>query len=257
MICLKHSLGEFDELQILPLADLHIGDIHSDGKKIMEWIEYIKNTPNCYTIINGDVCDVAIRHSIGDIYGATLQPMEQLKQCVKIFGPIKDKILLFTSGNHERRIYRETGMDLTQVMANQLEIGERYAPESALLFIQFGKQSGHKKFWPMTYIIYAVHGSANGRQEGSKINRLVQLANIVDADIYLHSHTHTPAIVRNSYYRTIVQQATVVKVDKLFINTSAALNWGGYGEALSFKPNSIETPLIILDGHKRKMRAIL
>ena len=252
-----NKLPEFDQLQILPLADLHIGDIHSDGKKINEWLAYIRDTENCYTILNGDLMDTAIKTSIGDTYGATLQPMQQLQQCVKIFEPIKDKILAVTAGNHEARIYKTDGLDTTQLMCNQLGIPEKYSPASVLIFVQFGRQSGYKKYWPMTYTLYCAHGTGGGRKEGGKINRLVELASIIDADIYIHSHTHTPAIIRNGYYRTFIAGHSVKKVDRLFVNTSASLDYGGYGEFQNYKPNSLETPLIFLDGHKRDMKAIL
>lgn len=256
MKVIKHKLGDFEQLQILPLADLHIGDIHSNGQKIMEWLKYIEETPNCYTILNGDLMDTAIKTSIGDTYGATLRPMEQLQQCVKLFDPIKGKILAVTGGNHEARIYRSDGLDVTQMMCSQLGL-ECYSPESALIFVQFGKQNASRHYWPMLYTIYCVHGSGGGRKEGGKINRLVDLSSIIDADIYLHSHTHLPAIVRNSYYRVDTQKKCTVKVDRLYLNTSSSLDYGGYGEVQSYKPNSLETPMIILDGRKRGMRAVL
>lgn len=256
MKVIKHRLGDFEQLQILPLADLHIGDIHSNGQKILEWLKYIEDTPNCYTILNGDLMDTAVKTSIGDVYGSTLRPMEQLQQCAKLFEPIKDKILAVTGGNHEARIYRNDGLDVTQMMCNQLGL-ECYSPESAIIFLQFGKQSSHMKCWPMMYTIYCTHGSSNGRKEGSKANRLADLANIIDADIYLHSHTHLPMIMRNSYFRVDTQKKCTVKVDRLFLNTSSSLDYGGYGEIQSYKPNSLETPMIILDGRKRGMRAVL
>ena len=258
MNVIKHTLPEFRELQILPLADLHIGDIHSNGQKILQWIDYIKTNENCYAILNGDLMDTATRHSLGDVFSSTYNPMQQLEQCVKLFGPIADKILCVTGGNHEARIYKTDGLDTTAMLCNQLQIGDRYAPESALVFVTFGRQNGHRNNYPMTYSIFCTHGSgAGGRMEGGKINRLVQLANIVDADIYLHSHVHTPAIVRNSFYRTFAPRKCIEKVDRLFINTSAALDYGGYGEFFAYKPNSLETPLILLDGAKRGMRAVL
>ena len=93
--------------------------------------------------------------------------------------------------------------------------------------------------------------------EGGKVNRLVQLANIIDADIYIHSHTHVPAVVRNSYHRVDTRRFAIMKVDRLFVNTSSSLEYGGYGEFFAYKPNSLETPLIVLDGHQHKMQAIL
>jgi hypothetical protein len=46
-------------------------------------------------------------------------------------------------------------------------------------------------------------------------------------------------------------------VDKLFVNTAANLRYGGYGEAGEFKPSSMETPVIYLDGTKKDFKARL
>ena len=257
MKVISHQLPEYEQLKILPLADLHIGDIHSDGQKIQEWIQMVRDEENCYCILNGDLMDAAIKSSSGDIYGASLQPMRQLEQAVKLFGDVKDKILAVLPGNHEARIYRSDGLDLTQIMCTQLGIGERYSNTSAYLFVRFGKSNGKTHYLPICYTIYAVHGAGGGRMEGGKVNRLMQLASICDADIYIHSHTHLPAIVKNSYYRMCLTNDSVAKVDRLFVNTSSTLNYGGYGEIQTYKPNSIETPLIILDGKKHLARVIL
>lgn len=256
MKAIKIDLGDFSEVSILPIADLHLGDIRSDFKRIQGYLDLLRETPNAFTILNGDLMDAAIQSSIGDTYGATLQPMEQLSQCVKLFEPIKEKILAVLPGNHELRIYRQDGLDLTQIMCNQLGIGERYAETGALLFIRVGK-STHDTRKKIAYTIYATHGAGGGRTEGAKIKRLSDLASIVDADIYLHSHTHLPAIFRQAYYRVNMGNSSVAKADKLFINTGAALEYGGYAETQGLKPTSLETPVIRLDGTRKRMTAAL
>ena len=135
MKVITHDLGKHDEISILPLADWHVGDPASDGKRITEWLDYLKRTPNAYAILNGDLMNCAIRNSISDVY-TDLSPMEQLKQCVKLFDPIKEKILAVNPGNHELRIYRNDGLDLTQIMCDQLGIGNVYSPASSLLFVR-------------------------------------------------------------------------------------------------------------------------
>ena len=139
---IRCDLPYAESIEIHPMADLHIGDRQCDFKLIMERIEYIKNTPNAYCILNGDLMDTAVATSIGDTYGASIQPMEQLKQCMNIFMPIKDKILAVTPGNHEHRVYKTDGLDLTELMCAQLGIPQKYSPTTALLFIRFGKGSG-------------------------------------------------------------------------------------------------------------------
>lgn len=245
------------QIEIHPMSDLHIGDNCCDFKLIMERINYIKETPNAYCILDGDLMDTAIASSIGDTYGANLQPMEQLKTCVKIFEPIKDKILAVLPGNHESRVYKSDGLDLTELMCAQLGIPQKYSPTTALLFIRFGDQGGRRNNRPHLYTCYVTHGSGGGRREGGKVNRLADLAAIVDADIYCHGHTHLPMVFKEAYYRVSGGNSSVALVDKLFINTAAALDYGGYGDKAGFKPASKRSPVLYLDGLKHDMWAML
>ena len=258
MRAIKCDLPYADTIEIHPMADLHIGDAHCDYKGILERLEYIKNTPNAYVILDGDLMDTAIANSVGDTYGAKIQPMEQLKHCVKLFEPIKDKILAVLPGNHENRVYRADGIDTTAIMCSQLGLQGRYSETTALLFVRFGKQTGHKGHGRrQLYTIYATHGSGGGRRPGGKVNRLEDLAGIVDADIYLHAHTHLPVVMKQGFYRVSGSNSSVALVDKMFVNTAASLDYGGYGDRAGFKPASKRAPVIFLNGHKRDMYAQL
>ena len=257
MKAIRCDLPFAEKIEIHPMADLHIGDSNCDFKLIMERIEHIKNTDNAYCILDGDLMDTAISSSIGDTYGANLQPMEQLKMCVKIFEPIKDKILAVLPGNHENRVYKSDGMDITELMCAQLGIPHKYSPTTALLFIRFGKGNANNRHRPILYTAYVTHGSGGGRKEGGKVNRLADLASIVDADIYITGHTHLPLVMKEAFFRVSGSNSSVALVDKLFINTSAWLNYGGYGDKAGFKPASKKTPVIYLDGLKHDMWAQL
>lgn len=257
MKAIKCDLPFAEVIEIHPMADLHIGDNMCDFKSVMERIAYIKSTPNAYCILDGDLMDTAIASSIGDTYGANIQPMEQLKQCVKVFEPIKDKILAVLPGNHENRVYKTDGIDLTEIMCSQLGIAQRYSPTTALLFIRFGKSQKNMPNRRQLYTAYVTHGSGGGRREGGKVNRLADLASIVDADIYIHAHTHLPVIFKESFFRTSAGNSSVALVDKLFVNTAASLNYGGYGDRMGYKPSSKKSPVIYLDGLKHDMWAKL
>lgn len=254
---------DLTSIEVHTLSDLHLGDRHCDFKKIAEKLKEIEAKPNAYVILNGDLINNATTQSISDTYGETLSPMEQLREAVGLFKPIKDRILAITSGNHENRTHRTDGIDLTDIMARELGVGDRYAPESVMLFLRVGearngkKSTGKDTVRQICYLIYTTHGSGGGRKEGGKVNRLADLASIVDADIYIHSHTHLPAIFTEAYFRTDIQNSKVASVDKLFVNTNAWLKYGGYGEAHGFKPASTEAPVIHLDGTVKKFAAKL
>lgn len=255
---------ELSSIEIHTFADEHIGDEHSDIKRVMDRIEYIKNTPNAYCVMNGDIMDNATKTSIGDTYTQVFNPMEQLAKAVELFSPIKDKILCITHGNHENRTYKKEGINLSRLIATQLGLADRYTPTSAILFLRVGENArgwretnGSGNLRQICYTFYVLHGSGGGRKEGAKAIRLADMASIIDCDIYIHSHTHLPMIMKQAYHRVDARNNGVSLVDKLFVNTAANLNYGGYGEAQAFKPSSKDTPVIYLSGTKKEFTARL
>lgn len=244
-------------LEIHTFADLHIGDKSCDIQLVKDRINAVRDNPNAYCILNGDIINNATKTSVSDCYAEELSPMEQIQLFTTLFEPIKDKILAITNGNHENRTYVKEGVDITALCTKQLGIYDRYSKEGILIFLRFGKQNTDHHELPVRYVIYATHGSGGGRKEGAKAIRLADMASIVDADIYIHSHTHLPMVMKQAYYRTDVINSKFQLVDKLFVNTSSYLNYGGYGQSLEFKPNSKDTPVIYLDGKKKRFTANL
>lgn len=256
MKTIKIDLGrDLRYVNIIALADLHIGDKYFNEKDLKSKLETAMNDDEAFLILNGDLINNATKTSVSDIYTETMSPIEQLQKAKEIFEPYKDKILAITGGNHERRTYRMDGIDLTQILARELGLEDRYADEGALLFIRFGEQSrgtketnGSGKVRQMCYTVYVTHGSGGGRSVGGKSNALEQLSSIVDADIYIHSHTHLPVMFKQSFLRTDLRNSSVQEVDKLFVNTSAWLDYGGYGQIAKYTPASKSFTTIHLDG---------
>ena len=265
MKVIKANLSrDIDILELHIFADEHIGDEQSDLKRLLDRIEYVKNTPNAYCILNGDIIDNATKTSVGDTYTQVFNPMEQLAKAVEIFEPIKDKILCITHGNHENRTYKKEGINLSYLMAKQMRLDDKYTSTSAVLFIRVGEVSngnketnGSGKKRKTCYTLYALHGCGGGRKEGAKAIRLADMASIIDCDIYIHSHTHLPMIMKQSFHRIDERNSAVAIVNKLFVNTAANLDYGGYGEAGEFKPSSKDTPVIYMRGSQKEMWAKL
>lgn len=245
-----------DRIELHLFSDLHIGDKYCDYPRIIEHINEVRSKENAYCILNGDIINNATTASVSDSYAEQMTPMEQIAKFTEVFEPVKDKIIGITSGNHENRTYRDDGVDITELCARQLGLADKYAKNGMLLFVRFGQTTEHNSR-PMCYTVYCTHGSGGGRKEGGKINHLADLTSIVDSDIYIHGHTHLPAIMKEGFFRTDVHSSTVFHVDKLFVNTSAALNYGGYGEAFQFKPSSTDCPVIYLEGGRKKFYAML
>ena len=242
------------DTHIIPLADLHMGDAQSNARLISALLERIKTEEHTYCLLGGDLMNTAIATSVSDSYSEQLTPMEQIERCVATFGPIKHKILAVVGGNHEARVWKTAGIDMTKLFCQQLGIANRYSDSTAFVFVHTGENAQKRKH---NYTIYMTHGSGGGRAWGGKINRLVDYSNIVDADIYVCGHTHSPAIVRQKYFRPSRSNDSLVEVDRLFVNTASALEYGGYGDVQGYHPGSNQYPEIVLCNKEKHAYAIL
>lgn len=249
--------NDLHEAEVFVVADYHYADPNSDKDAMRRDISEIASKPNAYCVLAGDLMDCALKSSLGDVY-TNLSPMEELTACVEMFGPISHKIIGVVSGNHEARHYKTNGVDMTLLVAKQLGIESRYSNDTALLFVRLGQDDSHAHHKrPILYTIYLTHGTGGGRKEGSKIQRLVDLSAIVDADIYIMGHTHLPATLKTSFARPSAANNSITFCQKLFVNAAAKLKYGGYGDIGGYKPNSTDTPRILLDGTKKVARAIV
>lgn len=250
------------DARVYILSDLHIGDMNADMGTIQERVQRIADDPRGLCVLNGDLLNTAVRNSVSDIYTEIVPPMEQIKMAVELLTPIKHRIIAADTGNHENRVYKTDGIDMMRLVCRELGVENRYAPEGVLCFLRFGEKSasersGGRKKQPYIYTIYATHGTGGGRKEGAKAIRLADMASIVDADCYIHSHSHMPMIMKQSFFRVDIQNQKAAPVDKLFVNDASAISYGGYGQSGEFKPTSKQSPVIHLSGEGKFMKATL
>lgn len=255
---IKIDLPDHEEVEIHIFADEHLGTGKSNMAYLLERIEHVAKTENAYCVLGGDLMDMAIASSIGDIYSQEMSPMQQLKECTGIFAPVASKVLCALNGNHERRQYKTNGIDMTYLMCKQLGIEDKYTPDTGLIFIRFGKDGrrGHHNR-RICYTMYLTHGSGGGKKEGGKFQRLADLACIADADIYVHNHTHLPGAFRRKYFRVDSANSSVSLVEKLFVNSAGNLEYGGYADTGGFTPASLKSPVIYLQGRTKKAEALV
>ena len=249
--------ADYKSIELLVLADYHYADPHSDHDAIRKDIDYVNSHENAYCVLAGDLLDCALKSSLGDAY-TNLSPMEELTAMMDLVQPIAHKILAIVGGNHEARHYKTNGVDMTRLLAKQLGIEGKYSPDTALVFLRVGSDRDHaRRHRPILYTIYLTHGSGGGRKEGGKIQRLADYCQIVDADLYIAGHTHLPASFKTGFARPSAANNSITYCTKLFVNSAAKLQYGGYGDTGGFKPPCIDTPHILLSGEHKDMRAVI
>ncbi|AZO96150.1 metallophosphoesterase [Halocella sp. SP3-1] len=234
---LDKNIDKHNYIEIKPISDTHLGDLQCNEELLMQDIEWIKEKPNRYTLLNGDILNCATIHSVSDSYSSKMNPHDELKYARKLFMPIKDKILTSVRGNHEYRIYKSDGIDISEELS--FSLGCAYNAEGILLKVRFGERKTNQK--PQVYTIYHTHGSSSAQLPGGKLNKLYRLRNIVIADCYIVSHTHEKIAFKKNIFIPDIRNNKIVKKEQVFINTGAYLKWGGYAESKNYHPSNLGT----------------
>lgn len=251
---LKPSLNYIDyskneRLALTLLGDEHIGSRYYDEdlhKEILGWCLETKSP----IILMGDELETATKDSIGaGIYEQEEILQNQLEHWERLYSPLsKENLILgIHPGNHEFRVYKHSGLNITKVMAKMLNI--KYLGWGKLHYIRVGNQG---------YTLYTTHGSSGARLPHTKIKGCLDLANLVDAEIYGMGHLHQLSHHVRNFYKAELKNKTVKEAQKHFILTGSYLShWGSYGHMKSYEPMRKGSPKIKLSGEKHQIRVSL
>ena len=228
-----------DKVKIIGISDTHIGDPLFNKEKLIPYLEEAD-----YLILNGDLMNTATRNSVSFGYGSS--PQQDLDMAVEIFKPYASKVLSIVEGNHEYRVAKEVGMSLTQLFAAQIGCLDKYCGDEGYLFLNIGPKQ-------ILYTLLHSHGFGGGRSVGAKANKLEGMAQGTEADIYMTSHTHQPLVFSQDHRTPHKQKKILQQITQWFVNSGAFLSFGGYAVKFNFKPSSIITPIIVLNGSKKEV----
>ena len=242
-----------NEFQLLVLGDLHIGDELCDLELIKDTIDYIKHTKNCYCICNGDLINNALKTSKSDSYREQMTIEEEQDLLIDLLMPIKEKILVIASGNHEYRTSLLAGINPLKAVAISLGLKDRLVEHSYLLNLEFGVAHGMKTV-TNKYTVFGIHGgSGGGRRAGATANALQDMALIrPDMDLYIHSHTHTNVNYNDMVFLYDRKTKKTKEHQRTYYNANAFLKYGGYAEQKGYKPADRQPSVLVVNALRKK-----
>lgn len=242
-----------NKFELMVLGDMHIGDELCDLDLVKEAINYVKNTKYCYCILNGDLINNALKTSKSDIYKEQMTMEEEQDLLIDLLLPIKDKILVMATGNHEYRTSLTAGINPLKAVAYALGIKDKLVEHSYVLTLEFGTAHGMKRL-NNKYIVYGIHGgSGGGRRAGATANALQDMAMIIpNADLYIHSHTHTTINYTDLVFLYDYNTKRLKEHQRTYYNANAFLKYGGYAEQKGYKPANRQPSVIIVNALRKK-----
>ena len=233
---------KFDnDIRIYPISDVHIGSLEHNTKEWNKFIDKIKNEPNSYVVLCGDLINNATRTSVSNIFDEVIRPREQKQLLVKYLEQIKDKILCAVSGNHERRSIKDADDEPTYDVMCKLGLEDIYRQNMAFLKIQMGTDKDREKTRSKTptYVIGITHGSGGGIMTGGAVNRNERFGYAIDGmDALIVGHTHKGAITKPMKLVIDSRNNKVSFKPFTVITSQSWLNYGGYATQKMLLPAS-------------------
>jgi len=228
-----------DKLWVVPLGDVHLGAPTCDVKKFHDTIKFLKENPDYKIVLMGDLLESANKSSVGSGWvEQTQSPQEQLDTLADLLYPLREQILVLLTGNHELRVWKDTGIDPSSVLARYLDIP--YGGYASFIYFRVGNQS---------YVCHAQHGSTGGRYNHTKMQGAKRTATHTEADLYLYGHTHA-LMVDSEDKRYYDRRAKTVKVRKQYtVLTGGFLAYeGSYAQMKNYNPTRIGVANVYLGG---------
>jgi len=161
------------KLWLVPLGDVHLGSPTCDVQKFLETVKFIKES-GYKVVLMGDLLESANKSSVGSGWvEQTQSPQEQLDAIADLLHPIREQVIVLLTGNHELRVWKDTGIDPSSVLARYL--GVPYGGYATFIYFRVGNQN---------YVCHAQHGSTNGMYTHTKLQAAKRTATHTEADLY-------------------------------------------------------------------------
>ena len=244
-----------NEIMIIPVSDVHLGALEHCKREWEEFCKFVKNTPNCYLILGGDLVNNSIRTSVANPFDEVIRPREQKRRMVEALMPIKDRILCAVSGNHERRSMKDDDVDITYDIMAKLDMEHLYRENIAFVKLSLGKRNTEDKS-ETSFVFGVTHGAGGGVLSGSTINRNERFGNIIEGlDCLVVGHTHKGQVSKPAKIVVDSRSENVSVKSYTVISCVSWLNFGGYAAQKMLLPAQVADPQkIYIGGSKDKKK---
>ena len=218
--------NKYDTVVLVFIGDWHIGSVDFNIDEAMKVLDYVLQTPNAKLIGIGDMMNTAILNSVSNMFEDIAYPQEQLNVFVSLLKQVakQDKVVWIHSGNHERRIDKNTGINPVEQATQALGIPKTYAPcfadTTITLKCPYTKSKRH------TFNLVTHHGDSGNPENNASINQ-ESLINAIG-----HKHTFQSFIKSKVI---IDKNGKRVRKDELNI-VLPAFGGGQYGYEKGLKP---------------------
>lgn len=205
-------------------SDIHYDSPDCDKTALKRDFDFCKKDGR-YILIDGDLFDAillkdqkrAVPHLIEN---TDTQLNKKLDDIYNFLKPYHQNILFFGRGNHEESIIKYNGLDVLQMLATMLNLGQEHkvlvGNYANFLRFTFKKASDRKE---LHYDIFAHHGCGASAPQTKSMLDFAALAKGVNADLIWLGHKHQSIIDYSAPVMHLNERGEVVLKNRQCIET--------------------------------------
>ena len=201
--------NKFDTVVMVFIGDWHIGSVDFNIDEAIKVLDYVLQTPNAKLIGIGDMMNTAILNSVSNMFEDVAYPQEQLNVLVSLLKQVanQEKVIWIHSGNHERRIDKNTGINPVEQATHALGIPNAYAPCFADTSITLKCPFCTSKKY--TFNLVTHHGDSGNPENNATINQ-ESLINAIGHKHVFQSSIKTKIIIDKNGKRVKKDELNIV-----------------------------------------------
>lgn len=226
--------------EIVFIGDVHYGSKQCNVEKFEKILQYCLEN-NLYVFCMGDMIEASSRHSVGAGVYEQMTPQKQIEDISEYLKPLADrsKIIGYLTGNHESRMTKELGIDISKLICKELKIP--YLGYAGWSLFYVGGQS---------YSLYSTHGSSSATLKHTKLKAVLDVSKSFEADLVAMGHIHD-IIIDSAEYQKVNKKRKTVDIRKSYvIVTGHYYNYGGYVQEKGYSLSKLGSPKVKLFSDK-------
>lgn len=223
---------KFDTAVLVFSADWHIGTPDFDLNGVIETLNYVLNTPNATLFMMGDALNTAILGAVSNMFEDLAYPQEQWQIAVSLLHEVakQGKLTVYHDGNHENRVDKQTGINVTGQAAEALGAPEAHAPYYAIRNLMLKNPECENGLFEMPIITH--HG--DGIQSLADVKKMQEKEVGSFINGVGHKHVFQFLVRMHKFYNPETGQLTQKPcLDIIFPSAGG----GYYGDRKMYRPN--------------------
>lgn len=218
---------KYKTIELLHITDPQYGHVECKVNRLIEYRDWVMAEPNRFVFFGGDMIDSANVLSVGSPWENIFSADRQVYKFCELMAPMRDRILGYVGGNHERRGLKTYG-DLGVAIAMLLRIP--YSGGQQFIDINFGKHAPFKT--------HLFHGKGAAQTKGAKVMMLYKfMTDNPGSHLYLVGHLHDCFILPCVRAQRVPEKLNVHMEKYIGGMSSSFLNYfGTYAEMMALSP---------------------